>query len=214
MNAIVNQNPNQIKRLTQRDLEISSDTRLFVLNNAEPRGDILITISKDKGRDQLIVVPPTWIPMDLTMQCRREDILNSPDFRRVLARQFIIAVDPDQSEAFLAENITAQNELDRVLGRAGGANTLAQNSVTSRLSEIKSQHGSHAVPDAGQHSDDTISGPVLQVISRCNTDGGDKLDEKEGLALLMGMRLSKAELAYIAKNAQQSNLKEFAASKL
>ena len=183
-----------------------------MLNNAEPRGDILINVPKDRGRDQMIVVPPTWIPIDLTMQCKREDILDSPDFRRVLARQFIIAVDPDQAEEFFAQNQTATVELNRVLGRAGGNNTLAQNSVSTRLDEIKAQHGSHAVPEVKDET--TVSGPVLQVINRCNTDGDDKLDEKEGLALLMGMKLTRGELEYITKNSQQSSIKEYAASNL
>lgn len=208
-------NANQLKRITQRELELSDDTRLFVLNNAEPRGDILLTIPKDKGRDQMVVIPPTWIPIDLTMQCRREDILNSPDFRRVLARQFVIAIDPDEAEKFFDVNSSAKVELDRILGRAEGNNTLAQNSVvTARKEEILAQHGSHAVPEDGKKSEETVSGQVLQVVMRCNSDAGDKLDEKEALALLMGMRLNRVELEYITKNSHQSSIKEYAASML
>lgn len=204
----------KLKSLTQRDLETSDDTRLFVLNNTEPRGEILISVPKDKGRDQLIVVPPTWIPMDLTMQCRRDDILSSPDFRRGLARQFLIAVDPDSAERMLEENETARVEFNRIMGRADGANTLAQNSNSDRVAAIKAQHGSHAVPETGKKEETTVSGQVLQVVMRCNSDAEDKLDEKEGLALLMGMQLTKAELTYITTNSQQASIKEFAASQL
>lgn len=210
----------KIKQISLREVEGGKDTRLFVINNTQPRGELIITVNS-ANRSQVVTIPATWVPVDLSLQSRSSEIIGSPDFRRAVARNFIILLDGDAAEDYINENNLAQTEIDRVLNRAGGQNFLAQNQnmssnvgAGSRMKEILEANGSHAVPEAGQKTQDTVSGAVLQVVTRCNSDGEERLDEREGLGMLMGMNLSKADLKYIANNSQQSQLKEFAASKL
>lgn len=209
----------KLKELNLRALELSKDTRLYVLNKCRPRGEILMSVTRPNGREQTVTVPATWIPVDLTLQSRFQEILDSPDFRRAVARGFVVPVDADEAEKFCAENQLAITELDRILNRADGSSTFAQNVgsgsgkpvVSERMEEIRSQVGSTAVKD---ESGQGVSGSVMQTVARSNSDNEGSISDREALSMLMGMSLNNAELDYIVKNSQQSTIKDWAASKL
>lgn len=206
-----------INQLKLRDVEESKDTRLFVINNTQPRGEMLLTVTGNKGRSVIITIPSTWIPVDLSLQSRKSDILDSADFRRAVNRKFLILLDSVQAEDFVDNDATASAENNRILNHAGGNSLLAQNQIEApkaRVDEIRQLAGTHAVPQAGEANAAAISGGVLQVVARCNSSGDEALDEREGLGILMGMNLTQAELQYIANNSQKSQLKEFAATNL
>lgn len=73
---------NEVQILSLRELEEQSDTSLFVVNNTQPRGEIIFNVTTGRGRDHTVIVPDTWIPFDLTTQAKKAEIVDSPDFRR------------------------------------------------------------------------------------------------------------------------------------
>lgn len=208
----------KLKELNLRALEMSNDTRLYVVNRCSPRGEILMSVTRPNGREQTVTVPATWIPIDLTLQSRRQELLDSPDFRRAVARGYVVPVDADEAEEFCANNSMAVTELSRILNRAGGSSTFAQNvessgqSVTDkRMEEIRGQVGSVSAKD---ETGKGVSGPVMQTVARSNHEGEGSINDREALSILMGMQLTAHEYTYIVKNSQQASIKEWAASKL
>lgn len=104
----------QLKRLTVPQAEANKDSRLFVLNKSEPRGNMNFNISDSSGTRLGIRVPITWIPVDLSNYGQKSDILRNHDFRRLCAKNFFHIIDPQDAEKFL-EQPKAKAELAKIL---------------------------------------------------------------------------------------------------
>lgn len=209
---------NQVEVLHLRDLEDQTDTSLFVLNNTEPRGEIVFNVTVGRGRDYIVVVPDTWVPFDLTTQAKKAEILDSPDFRRAVTQKYLIVVSTKSADEFLRDNEHATAELNRVYNKAGGQNIIAANSERpaqirneSKLDQIR--QSTAGIP-AEQAVDESISGAVMQIVARSNSEGEEKMDVKEAISLLMGRKLNSKELEYIMKASSQEALKAFASKQI
>lgn len=209
-------NQSEVEVLTLRELEEQEDGSLFVLNNTEPRGEIIFNVTMGKGRDYTVVVPDTWIPFDLSSQARKSEIIDSPDFRRAITKRYIVVVSTKSADEFMRNNEYAEAELERVYNKAGGQNTIAENSErnpnrSTKIDAIK--QAASGVP-AEQAVDTSISGAVIQIIARSNSESDDKMDVKEAISLLMGRKLNQKELEYIVKSSSQEAIKAFASKQL
>lgn len=211
-------NQAEVEVLSLRELEEQEDGSLFVLNNTEPRGEIIFNVTMGKGRDYTVVVPDTWIPFDLSSQARKSEIIDSPDFRRAITKRYIVVVSTKSADKFMRNNEYAEAELERVYNKAGGQNTIAENSdrnpntkQTNKIDAIK--QAASGVP-AEQAVDTAISGAVIQIIARSNSEGEDKMDVKEAISLLMGRKLNQKELEYIVKSSNQELVKAFASKQI
>lgn len=84
-----------------------SDTQLFVLNTSgrvNPEGkrsDVLIDISMPNGANQLVTIPDTWMPSDITDTVPRKIALNSPMFRRAIQQGLIGIISTNAAERML-----------------------------------------------------------------------------------------------------------------
>lgn len=209
---------NQVETLTLRELEEQKDTSLFVLNNTQPRGEIIFNVTTGRGRDHTVIVPDTWIPFDLSTQAKKTEIIDSPDFRRAVTQKYIIVVSTTSADAFMEANEHGRNELNRIFNKAGGNNAVAANSVMpnaqqTKMEQIRSQAGGVSVANDG-NSAEQISGAVIQIINRSNSEGDDKMDVKEALSLLVGRKLNAKELDYIVKNSIHADIKAFASKQM
>lgn len=209
---------NQVETLTLRELEEQKDTSLFVLNNTQPRGEIIFNVTTGRGRDHTVIVPDTWIPFDLSTQAKKTEIIDSPDFRRAVTQKYIIVVSTSSADAFMEANEHGRNELNRIFNKAGGNNAVAANSIMptaqqSKMEQIRSQAGGVSVANDG-NSAEQISGAVIQIINRSNSEGDDKMDVKEALSLLVGRKLNAKELDYIVKNSIHADIKAFASKQM
>ena len=116
------------------------------LNNTQPRGELYITI-RNGDRDQIIKIPNTWIPIDLSAYAAREAILNSPEFRQALQRGRMEAINSKVAEEVLAtesaqeeksllsikENYTDPDAQASAIERAGLDNPVAQSNAARQL---------------------------------------------------------------------------------
>lgn len=201
-----------LQALTLRELLNSDDSSLFVVNNTKPAGELLMNIPSAKGRDQTLKIPVTWVPFDLTTQVRREDILDSPDFRKGISAGYVIAVSTESADKLFENDDGARTELQRILGR-GDMAELMVNRKSAKLptsSDIKNKIGQ--VSGAAVNS--TVTPKVLQTITRANAEDETKLSPNEAISVLRGTDLKESDLQYIVQNASAEQLKDWAAKKL
>ena len=209
----------EVQTLTLRELEEQSDTSLFVVNNTQPRGEIVFNVTTGRGRDHTVIVPDTWIPFDQTTQAKKIEIVDSPDFRRAVSQKYLLVVSTSSADEFMEKNEHGQNELQRIFNKAGGQNSIAANSggMTTKMQQIKQQSGGISIEAAaadGSSTTEQISGAVIQIINRSNSEGDDKMDVKEAMSLLVGRNLNSRELDYIIKNSVHAEIKAFASKKI
>ena len=209
---------NEVSILTLRELEEQTDTSLFVVNNTQPRGEIVFNVTTGRGRDHTVIVPDTWIPFDLTTQAKKSEIVDSPDFRRAVSQKYLLVASTKSADEFMEKNELASTEMSRIFNKAGGQNNIAANSgnaMTTKMSQIKQQSGGIAVAAETEAANgESISGAVVQIISRSNSEGDDKMDVKEAMSLLVGRQLNGKELDYIIKNSVHADIKAFASKKI
>lgn len=208
---------NQVETLSLRDLEDQTDSSLFVLNNTQPRGQIVFNVSTMKGRDRSVIIPDTWVPFDLSTQARKSEIVDSPDFRRAVSQRFLLIVSTASADEFFAKNELAQEELKRIFNFAGGNNAVASNqmessTVQSRMEQVRSEAG--GVQATHSENGDQISGAIIQIVARSNSDDDGKMDVKEALSLLVGRNMNRSEKEYVIKNSIHSEIKEFVSKQL
>lgn len=120
----ISQHAAQLKRLTIRQAETNNDSRLYVINQANPRGNINITITGTGGERHTLHIPVTFIPVDLSNQAEKELILKNPNFRRIHAKGLIAIVDGDDAEKFLQ-----RPEIAREFARIYGDHALLPNAA-------------------------------------------------------------------------------------
>lgn len=78
------------------------DSSLFVMN-VSPKGNagrINLTVHATSGQRVAVQIPRVPGPVDLSTQAMKTDILNCPDFRRIIERGFLVLIDTESAEEF------------------------------------------------------------------------------------------------------------------
>ena len=127
---------NMQKTITLQELERSSSNSVYVLNNSSDakrgRGDILFSMPRQDGGEDVVRVPKTWIPVDLTDQVEKPTLLRSSRFRRVVSSDMVTLLHPDYAEKML-ESEAAQEEKERLDNEREAARAmLAANPTTPK----------------------------------------------------------------------------------
>lgn len=105
----------------QTALQNKDDTSLYVLNltgkvpGAGSTGNINITVTNANKERVGVHIQSTWIPIDLSNYVSKQTILESSDFRRLIARGMVALVETNFAEALFESNDRARAELQRVL---------------------------------------------------------------------------------------------------
>lgn len=166
-----------------------------------------------------MVLPKPWPTNSLTTQAKKIEIVDSPDFRRAVSQKYLLVVSTSSADTFMEKSEHGKNELQRIFNKAGGQNNIAANSggMTAKMQQIKQQSGGISIEAAaadGSSTTEQISGAVIQIINRSNSEGDDKMDVKEAMSLLVGRNLNSRELDYIIKNSVHAEIKAFASKKI
>lgn len=127
------------KELTIRDLE-SSPTKgsIFVINNTKgaSRSQLFLTVPKSNGEgNDGVVIPVTFIPMDLTEQVTKKQLMESSAFRRLIARRLVRVID-DESALEMLREPEAQAERDRILNELNADVSLGQQDTYDTAAEV------------------------------------------------------------------------------
>jgi hypothetical protein len=95
----------------RRQGNASPSDSLFVLNMSKPvRGRVAFSVMGDMNNPTTVVVPRTFIPVDLTLQATLDALLSSPQFRRHLSVGFLVIVDEKDARAYMATSDRARAE--------------------------------------------------------------------------------------------------------
>ena len=89
---------------------------VWVINSTkgERRGNVTLAIYRRTGiGSDTLVIPMTWVPLDLTTKVSREQLLYDNQFRQALSSGLIRLVHPEDCAKLYAENAEARAELAR-----------------------------------------------------------------------------------------------------
>lgn len=185
-----------MKQLTMRDV-IAQDKHedIWVLNSTKGnrRGNVFFTVANATGtREDQVNVPSTFIPINLTNQVTREQLLGSSSFRKAVNHELLKVVDAKDAEAFMKEPDAAR-EWNSV--RAQMIDSVAGEAAFGMDKEQPAQVQQDAVTSAG------VSVPVSQFIDLMDTK-----KDSEALSELRNMGdLEIAEYKAILQRARGLN---------
>lgn len=138
---------------------------VWVLNTTEgeDRGQVFFTVANAQGtREDNVVVPITWVPLNLTAQVTRAQLLDSASFRRALSVGFLAVISDDEAKKLLEKS-----------GGSEEARRVQQEMVGRASEDAKSGMGNNdAKPAAvsnGATSAPEISVPVSMFIEAMDT---------------------------------------------
>lgn len=84
---------------------------MYVANRTEPRGNVAFSAKDDLGQPVAVVVPATFIPVDLTQQATKASLLQSTHLRRALRMNQLVIIDTKSAEEYLRTSAMAQAEM-------------------------------------------------------------------------------------------------------
>jgi hypothetical protein len=120
----------KIKRsMTIADLEVSEKGPVWVLNTmtGDMQGQLLINVPKKHGNGQdLVRVPKTFIPLDLTDQVSRGQLMESSEFRKTITGGLLKLITPEYADLVLGSD-EGREERRRVTNEMNKAKTIIAN---------------------------------------------------------------------------------------
>jgi hypothetical protein len=145
-----------------RDLEASPDAGpVWVLNSSRGtrRGDVVLTVARNSGLgSDTVVVPATWIPLDLTMMVSRSQLLRDNQFRQSILNGLLTLVNEDDATSLFDEHEDALKERQRL------SNYMLVGAVAFQQQQAVS--GDVEVFGDDKGGDDGIPAPVKNLIQR------------------------------------------------
>ena len=161
------------------------------LNRSQPRGDIYITVSNG-GRDQIVKIPNTWIPIDLTAYAPRTIILGNPDFRQALQRRRITAIG-NKTASDILMSVEAQEEQSLLNIRENFADPDAQNAAIDRagLDNEAARRNAMRSLAAGSGMIEGVQPSVVGLVER------EDISDRDLLTGLRNLSLNEKDLHYI-----------------
>lgn len=126
--------PSTMKKFTTvAELEQSEKGSVFVLNNlkGEYKGMIVIPVARKNGNGHDVVrVPPTFIPVDLTMQVSKVQLLDSTEFRQTINKGLIRLITKEYADTIMQQP-EAQAEAQQVANNMSRARTMVEATLLS-----------------------------------------------------------------------------------
>lgn len=212
-----------VTSITLQEAIKSKDDSLYVLNNSDPRSAILLSVSNKD--DTIVTVAPTWIPIDLVNQCPREELLRSPNFRRMVESELLLILDTQECENVFKNNPLAQQERKSLIEK--GAKT-RQNLSSSRTVQLDAPSAHHASDEQSAHASsasntanaatapapvekkrESVSPRLRTMIDALNSG---TITEAQMIESLSTMKPNKAERMLIASTCQSQSVKTHVAS--
>lgn len=98
--------------------EQPSSASIWVINTSsssiQQAGDILISIPNPNGRgSNIVTVPKTWLPVDITKEIPRSHLIDSFEFRQSLQKEHIAIISENYAKKLLHDP-SAKDELKRL----------------------------------------------------------------------------------------------------
>lgn len=213
------------KFTTIEELEKSEKGPIWVLNNTRDalEGKIVVSIPKKNGNgSDVIRVPRSFIPFDLTMQVGRAQILDSSDFRQTVGKKLLKLITPEYAAVLLAtaeakEEQTRlkndENKAKMALKKAGivdevssgvGEDDEEEFFEVSASSERGKKAAAKKTEQKAKAKEDTSKrSPSIKVQNLVATATRDEQTDTQILAAIKRMsNLKRIDLSYLSKQYQ------------
>jgi len=158
-------------QLSIRDLEDDLDRgSIWCLNTTEQAGkrsQLLFVVPKIHGQGlDVVEVPMTFIPIDLTLQVNKKQLLESSEFRRTVASSLIVLVD-DTEAGLRMKKAGVKEEIERLRNLKTKTKDVTINPLNAP--EATNKAGTETTQILG-----TTSLPVKQIVLTAqNTEEGE-----------------------------------------
>jgi len=197
----------QAQVIKLRDLESNDSNSVFVLNNTKgsTRGQVIFGVPKATGVGlDTVVIPATFIPVELTEQVSKHQLLASSEFRNALAKGLIVAIKDEWAIEYL-QSQDAMEEIERL----SNAKEYQRNVMTvTKTDDIEIQGGEQmerlAVASGTENMIDDfgkingVNATVVQIVEMLK----DSKDQKGTIASLRAAgELEKEDYRYVMGNA-------------
>ena len=187
-----------MKEIGIHDLMESKSPHVFVLNTSDlggvmKAGTINIPVTTERGRSLNVVVHNTFIPMDLSTQVAKKDLVDNPDFMRMVTKGLVTLVDEAWAKNELKDrdNRAEHDRIIKEMNRIGQA-------------RIEAEDAEEAKPD-----DSPEAGVNAIVIDAINRD--DMSDTERFLSIRkVESQLKEKDWQYILKSTKHDRLLQMA----
>lgn len=207
------------KFTTIEELEKSEKGPIWVLNNTRDalEGKVIVSIPKKNGNgSDVLRVPRSFIPFDLTMQVGRMQILDSSDFRQTVGKKLLKLVTPEYAAVLLnteeaKEEQTRlkndENKAKMALKKAGIVDEVASGVGEDDEEEFfevaTTEKGKKAAAKKTEQKakakDEPKRSPSIKVQNLVASASRDNLTDTQILAAIKRMaNLKKVDLAYLS----------------
>jgi hypothetical protein len=189
----------QIRTLSVTEIEKNGIDTIYVLNNTKgaEKGNVLFEVPKLSGAGtDAVLVHSTYIPVCLTDQVSKEQIVKSSEFRKAINSRRLTIIHSDDAIALL-DTKTAKKELERIFKDSetfrNTVMSLDDSSVTTN--EEMSKGMSDLVN--GANDTDKINPSILQLV----VDLEESKDEDSAINTLRNIDdLKRRDYRYVYKN--------------
>lgn len=190
------------KYTTLEILEQNEKGPVYVINNTEDKleGNVVVNVPKRNGNGyDLIRIPKTFIPIDLTMQAARDQLLSASEFRKTVAKGLIRLVTPEYA-ALLLRSEDAKQEQQRLQNETAQSRSIISRSVTDEQEYVTDEEEEKSNFKEKAAIKKAAKGPNPKIEQLA----ADAKEEKwEGSKIVLKLRntrvLSRHDLSFLSK---------------
>lgn len=210
----------EIKKLyvTVAELEEQTAGPVYVLNNtkAPEQGLVVLTVPKLSGMGMdNVVVPSTFIPIDLLEQVSRKQLNESSEFKSAIRRKLLVPITKEYAEKLLDDD-DAKYEIERLYNLGEATKNMAQaldNMQTGDMLHPEFASRAAQLQSPNNDIEDTVTPRVAAIVAKVLEDG----DERGAISSLRMMTdLTNDDYTYIIKECgkKHSNLFNWASKRV
>ncbi|QZE56424.1 hypothetical protein pEaSNUABM40_00230 [Erwinia phage pEa_SNUABM_40] len=173
---------------------------MYVANRTEPRGNVMFSAKDDLGQPVAVLVPATFIPIDLTQQATKTSLMQSTHLRRALRIGQLVILETETAEEYLRTSAMAKTEM-RHLNKMNASIAAELEEVDGQLAPINLAGGNTKKQIQFEDGDQLSSNQFVNAfIARAAEDSGESDDNLEREFLSRGLGLPVSELEILRAN--------------
>ena len=156
-----------LSRMSLRELEQQGKGSIFVINatRGDRRGNIVLSVARTQGTGfDTMMIPMTWIPIELTTLASYAQLIADSSFRQAVATEMIHVVNAEQAQNYLESNEAARQEAIHVQRRMTNT-TFAETVDDSSGTELEIEVPSVDADTWGDQQEE-ISAPMQAVLQQ------------------------------------------------
>lgn len=188
-----------VRTMTLADVQKDDNPSVYVLNKSKgpEKGQIIIAVAKENGNgEDLLIIPRTFIPVDITAQISKEQLIKSTEFRKALNTRQLVIINPEDAQIIL-DTKEAQTEAERIYQSTQANRNSAIDLGDVATTEVDGTF-SDALTQRGVHGDEITfnQARILQIFNVLEEDN----NQDSAISSILNMDdLTKDDLKYIYK---------------